>query len=109
MTPGDKNSCEPCASEALVTTRRSEWVIAAPRDASPVVALAARELRDFIERITATELPLVETARDGAPVLQLMVDDALPEQGFRIQVEPRRVEVRGNGAGVLYGVYALLE
>src|SRR5688572_30199284 len=93
----------------IVSDRVTNWRIRLPRDASPSVALAARELRDFVGRMTLADLEVSHESEVGTPFIDLVEDDEFPHQGFRISVEPIRVEICGTPAGVLYGVYALLE
>src|ERR1051325_11594189 len=93
----------------LVAERKSNWAIVVDEEVSRVTCFAARELRDTIERMTRTTLPMGSVPPTGSPVIRLVDDPTLPREGFRITIEPRQIEVRGNGVGVLYGVYGLLE
>ena len=92
----------------IVKDGKSAWKIGTARGVGRRTRFAALEMRNFIERMTLAALPIVEEGR-GRECLSLVEDETLPSEGFRIEVTPQRVEIRGNGNGVLYGVYAFLE
>lgn len=115
--------------QPLVIARRGEaaaYAIVVPKDASPSVAYAAEELRDFAERATGVRLSIVS---DSAPLPQkavfvgetratadLLEKAGLPKgrdvgtDGFRIVSCPPHLLVLGSSErGALYGVYEVLE
>ena len=71
---------------------------------------AANELRDYVRRITGVELPVsTEGERPSGPVVQLSSGE-FADDGFELAVEGDTLRIRGGArAGVLYGVYELLE
>ena len=77
---------------------------------SEVERHAAGELRDYVRRITGVELPVsTEGERPSGPVVQLSSGE-FADDGFELAVEGDTLRIRGGArAGVLYGVYELLE
>ncbi|MBQ6245323.1 MAG: DUF4838 domain-containing protein, partial [Kiritimatiellae bacterium] len=71
---------------------------------------AASELRDHVRRITGVELPVsLEGERPLGRVIQLSSGE-FDDDGFELVVEGDVLRIRGGRrAGVLYGVYELLE
>ena len=71
---------------------------------------AANELRDYVCRMTGVELPVsIESKRPSGRVIQL-TSGAFEDDGFELAVKGETLRVRGGArAGVLYGVYELLE
>ena len=71
---------------------------------------AANELRDSVRRITGVELPVsLESKRPSGRVIQLSSGE-FEDDGFELAVKGETLRIRGGRrAGVLYGVYELLE
>lgn len=82
--------------------------VSVPANPSACVGYAAEELARFSERITGGR---VETVTNSAA--EVVLDDTargVPEQGFRLKVDGKVLRITsGADAGVLYGVYELLE
>lgn len=98
------------AADGLVVAEggcpKAEIVVAA--DASETVRYAAEELRRFLKEQTGAELPVVGSAPDGRGIRLEETDDGVHDW-FDVRSEPGGdVRIRGNGRGVLYGVYELL-
>lgn len=75
---------------------------------------AARELRDYILKITGHEIGVTNSKGPGIvtkTILISIVDDpALGDDGFRIKAKKDgNVVIAGGKRGVIYGVYELLE
>ena len=77
---------------------------------SEVEKHAANELRDYVRRITGVELPVsLESARPSGKVIQLSSGE-FADDGFELAAKNDTLRIRGGcRAGVLYGVYELLE
>ena len=100
-----------------------EYTIVHAADASPSVKYAAKELRDFTERMTGVRLPIAEVAAATSAALppkavflnmsRLSSQDSRPlnlgDDGFSLKVVQGDLLVTGGDRGVLYGVYELLE
>ena len=83
-------------------------------DARPGMSVAADELREHIYEMSDAFLPMGPKAPDDRNRIILRVDEALTDElsreGFRLRTSGRDVLIEGGGdAGVLYGVYELLE
>ena len=128
-------SAPPPPSPPLVISERGaepRYAILIAEDAVESVRYAALELRDYVERLTGTRLPVVAgglpppDGTDAAvpsggicvpPVrtprsifIRHVEDPALGEDGFLIRaVADGDLSVSGGRRGVLYGVYELLE
>ena len=87
--------------------RTTIWCVNA---SSEVEKHAANEMRDYVRRITGVELPLsLEGERPSGRVIQLSSGE-FDDDGFELAVEGDDLRIRGGArAGVLYGVYELLE
>ena len=110
------------ALELAVRGRAPEYAIVRAADASPSVAYAAEELRDFTERITGVCLPIL-TDDQPMPAKAIVLgrmrydaDDskngplADSDDAFRLVAKPPHLFVEGSDVrSVLYGVYELLE
>jgi len=92
----------------IVENHKSTWTIVVDKAAGRVAQFAARELRDFLERMARCSLPIAHEPRSERR-LAIVEDGTLPEQGFRLEVTGKAVNISGNGSGVLYGVYRFLE
>ena len=81
-----------------------------PNAGSDVEKHAANELRDYVCRITGVELPVsLESKRPSGKVVQLSSGE-FADDGFELAAEGDILRIRGGcRAGVLYGVYELLE
>jgi hypothetical protein len=101
--------------DELTIKRLTGWPIVIAADAAPAERHAAGEFRDLVGRATGARMEIVTAsgARDsgvfiGTPA-RSKTDD-LGEEGFRIAIADRRVEIAGGGPrGTLYGVYTFLE
>ena len=71
-------------------------------DAGPV---EIRELSIALESILGAKPAIAPESTQG---VRFKKDDALPSEGYRISASSGVVEIRGNGAGLLYGTYALI-
>ena len=78
--------------------------IVIPAEPSPTVKYAAEELRDYVKKLTGTELAV---SSDGKGVR--IVQDLAMEDRFRLRVADGDLVVTGGEKGVLYGVYEILE
>lgn len=92
----------------VVQDHKSDWKISVPDGADRIAVFAAQELRDLLERMTRCGLPVDREPR-AQDCIELVEDDSLPAEGFRIEVAERHIRIGGNGTGTLYGVYSLLE
>ena len=104
--------------DLAVRDRAPEYTIVHAADASPSVKYAARELRDFTERMTGVRLPIADSAPSSGKAVFLdpprlasgvSRPSDLGEDGFLLKAEAGNVYVFGGRRGVLYGVYELLE
>ncbi len=87
------------------------WTVRIPSDSAPVVAYAARELKDLLGR-AGVKLPLAGARADtsGRHTISLAVDATLPEEGLLLRLEQDRLHIAGGSPrGVLYGVYEFAE
>ena len=77
---------------------------------SEVERHAAAELRDYVRRITGVELPVsLESKRPSGKVIRLSSGEFV-DDGFELSAKGDTLRIRGGRrAGVLYGVYELLE
>ncbi len=101
-------------SATLVLAKRGaepQYTIRFADGAGESVRYAALELRDYVERITGTRLPVVSGgAAPHSIFLRQVADVALGEDGFTLRaMDDGDVVVSGGRRGVLYGVYELLE
>lgn len=75
---------------------------------NPVQCFAAEELRDHVRGMTDVNLPIVNAVPQGRAIV--LSSDVFDDDGFSLKVTGDRLEVKGGrGAGVLFGVYELLE
>ena len=77
---------------------------------SEVEKHAANELRDYVRRLTGVELPVsLESTRPSGKVIRLSSGE-FADDGFELVAKGDTLRIRGGcRAGVLYGVYELLE
>src|SRR6185436_16473388 len=74
-------------------------------DATPPERKAAADLNRWIKEMTGADL-----TRPGGPVIRIVTDEKLPDEGYRIAVEGKDIVLAGGrGRGVVNAVYALLE
>ena len=109
------------AEMALATDGHSDYAIVLPARADECVRTAAKELRDYFERICGAALPVITEDAfahggkaillgDCAAALALTGGESLGEEDFRIVSDGTRLAIRGGGSrGTLYGVYTFLE
>ncbi|MBR4611769.1 MAG: DUF4838 domain-containing protein, partial [Kiritimatiellae bacterium] len=77
---------------------------------SEVERHAAGELRDYVRRITGVELPVATEGERPSGQVILLSSGEFADDGFELAVEGDTLRIRGGArAGVLYGVYELLE
>ncbi|MBR2839659.1 MAG: DUF4838 domain-containing protein [Kiritimatiellae bacterium] len=90
--------------------KAAECAIVVPAEASEPLRYAAEELRSHVKLLTDVELPISTNGTERARTVALEEDASLGEDAFRLRVEGNVLRVAGgNGRGVLYGVYELLE
>ena len=86
------------------------WEISVARDAIPAEQYAAEELQQWFGQRTGLDLPIRAGTGTGKRHVSIGFDPDLGQEGFRIVVEPERVEIAGGRPrGALYGVYQFLE
>jgi hypothetical protein len=110
-----------CAPPALVRDSRSETTILISPAATADEKLAAKELQDYVRRISGADVPVMITSRADTPtVVRLGVfgSDAVKgwpgstpvADGFAIDTRGNTVWiVGGDSRGTLYGVYDFLD
>jgi hexosaminidase len=79
-------------------------VIQADADARPVAQWFANQLR--------SEFGTAATLSTGPPrgkAFRFVVDESLPEEGYRLRIEPRGVTIAGRPAGLFYGAQSVLQ
>ena len=101
------------AASSFVLAERGklpQTTIWCPNAGLEVEKYAANELRDYVRRITGVELPVsLESKRPSGRVVQLSSGE-FEDDGFELSVKGSTLCIRGGRrAGVLYGVYELLE
>ncbi len=82
---------------------RSAAIYADP-EARPVAKWFAEQLR--------SEFGIAADVVDQPPrgrVFRLLLDTSLPEEGYRLRIEPRGVTIRGRPAGLFYGAQSVLQ
>ena len=102
----------PCFSDQLQVARRgmpAGFAIVTGENPPPSVKFAASELRDYVKKMTAVELPVAESVASGCRTVKLAIDAKLEDDEFNLKVEGGNLCVSGGKRGVLYGVYELLE
>jgi hypothetical protein len=84
------------------------WSISADA-AHPTAALAARELREYLEKIAGKPAPIPAQSAPGG--MRFVLDYASEENdGFTWQFDGREIRLHGNNPrGLLYAVYSFLE
>ncbi len=109
---------------ALVKDGKPQAVILVPKDADSTVKLAAKELADYVEKITGARLSTAETAQPGKLSVRFSLagekgnpfPPALEKALKQIQFDGFAVEADRSGVrivsfkkrGLLYGTYFLL-
>ena len=84
-------------------------------DKSSPVFFAAKELRYYLDRITAASFQFVDAPAADLPSAILLgkaagLDTAaLGPDGFRIETDANSIRIAGGKRGVIYGVYEFLE
>lgn len=82
---------------------RSAVIYAGP-EARPVAKWFAEQLR--------SEFGIIADVTDQPPrgrALRFLLDPSLPEEGYRLRIEPRGVTIRGHPAGLFYGAQSVLQ
>jgi len=82
----------------------SSAVVYADGDARPVAQWFSEQLR--------SELGMTAEIRSGTPrgkSFHFLVDDSLPEEAYRLRIEPRGVTITGRPAGLFYGAQSVLQ
>lgn len=90
----------------------ADCVIAVSSATNEVETFAAAELKSHVRRMTGVELPITASADGKFETRRAIIlrSGAFPDDGFRIRVDGDRLLIDGGArAGVLYGVYELLE
>ena len=81
--------------------------IALPQDADAVTRYAAEELQHWLGQMLGSSLLTVPEG--GAGDILLRQDPTMAGEAYRYYTEGGCLVIRGNGRGLLYGVYAFLE
>ncbi len=112
------------AQEGLVISAPGAYEIVREERAFPVVSLAVRELRQFVERSTGVRLPVVTEPTPGRNHVFVGSAAGLRPEGFRIRAVGRDLRIEGDDSpgdperirrerpvrcGTLFGVYEFLE
>jgi len=106
--------------QALVKDGQPAGVIVTPREPSELETLAARELQEYLKRISGAEVPIVKAGHDVTGLRVLLGRGAAPDgfelgadlggEGFVIRTAPNALVIAGQTPrGTLYGVYTFLE
>lgn len=105
----------------IVRDGKSDYVIVIPQSPTMIEQRAAKELNEYLRRMTGVMLPVVEdnTAPANHEIsigntnrtIPLAISlDKLKQDGFYIKADaPKLFIMGGNSYGTLYGVYELLE
>ncbi len=99
----------------------SDYVVVISKNARPAEKYAAEEFRDYVKRLTAVELKIVDDAQP-VPAKVVFIGESRhvstafgangkgDPDGFEIATKGTQLAVRGHSPrGTLYGVYELLE
>jgi hypothetical protein len=100
---------QPTAGELGIT---QSWQIVAPEGASPVVAVMAGYLDDFLARRMNVDLNVASQPGENVPAIVLLESGGGNDvaESFTITVAPTRIEVRGKDpAGLRDGVVRLVD
>jgi len=93
-------------STSVSANAANATTIVCPRDASPLVALAAREVRRYVYVRTGELLPI---AKSGNGIV-LHVDKKLEAQQYQLKTKGDRLTITGGSdLAVLYGAYDMAE
>ena len=89
----------------------SAYEVVVSRDASPSENFAARELCEWVEKLTGTRLGLIsgKPKRKGIYLNAEKPAEALGDEGFRLFAKDGDLHISGGARGVVYGAYELLE
>lgn len=88
------------------------YTIVVPEKPTPLLEYAAKELRDWTKKLTGVELAIATNVTPSKAIfIGGMTDSGLGTDGFCIRSEGADIRIvgGGDGRGVLYGVYELLE
>ncbi len=102
---------DPSQEVVLARGGKAEGAIVLPENPTPAEKYAARELADYLKKITGAEFA-VEAAGGARAAVRLQHDPALAGEECRLKGDAAAkalVISGGRPRGVLYGVYALLE
>ena len=96
--------------------KTSDYAIVAPEQSAENVAYAAKELQQWVNRLTGADLAIVpglptnSCKQTKAIRLAAVSDPELGDDGFELKAESNGcLLVKGGRRGLLYGVYELLE
>lgn len=99
---------------SLVRDHQPQAVICLPEESVGAVAMAARELQTYFQKISGAELPIVKEKPESGAWILLRVQsdpggDPLQQDAFTIDVTAEGVTITGHSEiAVLYGAYQLL-
>ncbi|NOX53622.1 MAG: DUF4838 domain-containing protein [Planctomycetes bacterium] len=93
----------------LVQSGRSDWHISLRPGASAPERLAARELAEYVQKISRAAIEVVEESRPSSKAVRIECEDG-GWDGFDLTVMPDQITIHGHTPrGALYGAYQLLE
>lgn len=105
-------------SITLVENGKSEYSIIRPRNASEIEIKASVVLQNYLQQISAVLIPIIDDSRSASEFeiligntsrLNVLADQAVRNDGFKIAVNLNKLIIAGRGKGALYGVYTFLE
>ena len=93
----------------LVRDGKAEAVIVLPDNPTPAEQRGARELIDFVRRMSGAGLEIADEAGDKSEI-RIAFDPALGDEAYTLRTEGQRLTITGGRPrGVLYGCHALLD
>lgn len=111
-----------CAAKAPLTLGDMEsWKILCSPAAIASESYSASEFQNLFRELTGIDLPIVKTVPENTQVILIGPEavaahgvrvnrEELGEEGFHLEVSPKRVEIfGGRPRGTLYGVYEFFE
>lgn len=93
----------------LASNRCAHFTIVISPDAPMQADYAAKELRYYLDLITAADFEITQAPFQGPQILLKAGDAALGDDGFDISTKEHAVVISGGKRGIIYGVYEFLE